>query len=731
MSASCAVATTPGMVFFDESGVRKIVFTILLLLIAAFVFVGIFGSSVYLRDARIFAEVSYAPVDWKQAAFDKTITLTFDDGPDPVYTPALMATLTAENVPGTFFLVGEQAIRHPFITRSLVENGFEIGNHSLTHSRDVHRARERIHREIVSTDRILSAITGRSTIFYRPPFLLDNEFGHLESASIDSETMRTIEEVGPIVVGADAGGEDWEATTILDAETIYTKLVEDVHEGNHVILLHDPAGHGASVEAIRMFIPAMKAEGYHFVPLSYYFGLTRDQAMPQVGFGTVISESLLTMLLFAAASGGALLHSLVLVMVVVAIARIWLVIILRRVVTPFKRNSTGVRNPPASVTVIIPAHNEAANVAATIHSAMSGSITPHQVIVVNDSSTDETPSIVEDLQTTYGSRLVLLQRYGVRSKADALNTALLHATSEIVVCIDADTIFQRHALRRLLRHFADPSIGAVAGKVYPASLRTFFEKLQYLEYVQSQNLDKEVFSLAKAVNIVPGALGAWRKKAIIDAGGYSRDTVVEDQDLTLALLLRDWRIVYEPEAIGFTETPSSARSFFAQRFRWIHGTMQCFRKYEEWFGSIRRARLGYLVLPNILLFNLMIPLAAPLIDLAFILSLFGFFSISIVATTFVFFMIFDLFYAYEGLRLEEKPRYGLLLLIPLQRWMYRYIVAAATAKSVLVATMGTLVTWTVPLRRGTAQSAWASVQVTERVPVSVGPRPATEIAPTR
>ncbi|TSC86115.1 MAG: polysaccharide deacetylase/glycosyl transferase, group 2 family protein [Parcubacteria group bacterium Gr01-1014_8] len=697
------------MVFFDPSGVRKIVFGITVFVILVLLSATLFGSSQYLKNARIFAETAYAPVNWSEPQFEKTLALTFDDGPKPIYTEEIVSVLKENDVPATFFLVGEQMIRHPTITRSIVSNGFDVGNHSLTHSRNIHSSSERIHREIVATDRILSAITGHSSIFYRPPYLLDQEFGSIDGMSIDSDVIRTIEEVGPIVVGADAGGEDWETAIRADADIIYEQVAADARDGHHVILLHDAAGAGATADALRELIPALKAEGYRFVPLSFYFGLTREQAMPEVGIGVILSEAVLTLLVFTEVSGGALLYILVVSMVVIAVARIWFIILVRRIIVPLVRTPR-FRGILPSVSVIIPAHNESANIEATIHSVMSGSVTPEEVIVVDDASSDNTAKLVRELQVKYDPRLRLLQKERGGSKAAALNAGLPEAAGDVLVCIDADTTVSRHALRRLLYHFHDTKVGAVAGKVYPASLRSFFEKLQYLEYVQAQNLDKEVFSVVNAVGIVPGAIGAWRKTAVVNAGGYSLDTVVEDQDLSLALLLRGWNIVYEPEALGYTETPTSAQTFFKQRFRWVHGTMQCFRKYEAWFASPFAPRMGFIVLPNLLLFNLIIPLAAPLVDIAFFASVFGIFNVPLVATIFIFFILFDLLYAYEGLRLEEKPTYSLIPLIPIQRWVYRYIVAAAMFKSVVAALAGTLVVWATPSRRGTASREWALVQ---------------------
>jgi cellulose synthase/poly-beta-1,6-N-acetylglucosamine synthase-like glycosyltransferase len=361
------------------------------------------------------------------------------------------------------------------------------------------------------------------------------------------------------------------------------------------------------------------------------------------------------------------------------------------------------------MSVLIPAFNEQANIEATIRSLLASKHVPEQIIIIDDGSTDETSRIVIRLIEEVGTRLTLLQKMNEGSKARALSYALPFVNHGIIVCIDADTIIEPHALLYITEAFRDPHVGAVAGKVYPANTRALIERFQFLEYVQGQNLEKRVFSLGNAITVVPGALGAWRVKAIRELGGFPTDTIVEDQDTTLALLARNWRVVYDERATAFTETPTTVSGFFKQRFRWTFGTLQCFLKYEHWLGSRKNPALGFLVLPNMVLFNIILPLLVPLIDVSLILSLLMAPTAATKAMALLallFFVSIDTLYLTEALRFEKFSWREYLLPLFLQRWFYRYMMAAAMMKSLYILFFKKPVLWGEHDRQGHAQRVW-------------------------
>ena len=124
-------------------------------------------------------------------------------------------------------------------------------------------------------------------------------------------------------------------------------------------------------------------------------------------------------------------------------------------------------------------------------------------------------------------------------KAEALNFGLKYLNDEeIFVGIDADTVIAPDAVARLVPHFLNPKVGAVAGNAKVGNRVNLWTRWQALEYITSQNFERRALNTLGAVSVVPGAIGAWRVSAVREAGGYHTDTVAEDADLTMALLRR-------------------------------------------------------------------------------------------------------------------------------------------------------------------------------------------------
>jgi len=115
---------------------------------------------------------------------------------------------------------------------------------------------------------------------------------------------------------------------------------------------------------------------------------------------------------------------------------------------------------------------------------------------------------------------------------------------------------------------------------------------------------------------VPGAIGAWRTAPVKAAGCYPLNTVAEDADLTMNLLEQGFKVVYEDRALAFTEAPVTARGLMRQRFRWSFGILQAVFKHRRAFLTNRA--MGLFALPNIFIFQIVLPLVSPFIDLMFV-----------------------------------------------------------------------------------------------------------------
>src|SRR5271168_3396241 len=343
--------------------------------------------------------------------------------------------------------------------------------------------------------------------------------------------------------------------------------------------------------------------------------------------------------------------------------------------------------PPPAVTVLIPAYNEETVIVQTVTSVLASDLPDIHVIVVDDGSKDGT---LELLQSNFGKdpRVEIIHQVN-HGKSAALNNALSHAHTEIVVTIDADTEIEADAIRMLIRHFSDPKIGAVAGNVKVGNRSRWLTRWQALEYITSQNMEKRAFDVLNCITVVPGALGAWRRTAIEAAGGITADTVAEDADLTIAIRRLGWRVTYDEESIAWTEAPETPGVLIRQRFRWTFGTLQSFWKHNDTLFRPKYGTLGWIALPNIFVFQLVLPLISPVIDLMFFgsLLLWGLAQLHItqipqlwttadVQRSVVFFLgfvIIDVFTCVVAFALERQEDWTLLVPVLLQRFYYRQL----------------------------------------------------------
>jgi len=243
---------------------------------------------------------------------------------------------------------------------------------------------------------------------------------------------------------------------------------------------------------------------------------------------------------------------------------------------------------------------------------------------------------------------------------------------------------------------------------------------QALEYVTSQNLDRRAYALLNAITVVPGAVGAWRREAVLQAGAFRNDTLAEDMDLTWRIRRRGWRIENDSQALGFTETPDSLTTLYRQRFRWTFGTLQCLWKHRGALG--REGWFGRLALPTLWLFQIVFQILSPVIDLEIAWTLgrvaFSYFtralltqdwqplpqaveSLSTVAFLYLFFFLLELLGAAVAVALDrEKKR--LLWWLFWQRFVYRQVMYAVVWRSLRTAIVGHHAGWGKLERKGTA-----------------------------
>jgi cellulose synthase/poly-beta-1,6-N-acetylglucosamine synthase-like glycosyltransferase len=385
-----------------------------------------------------------------------------------------------------------------------------------------------------------------------------------------------------------------------------------------VILFHDGGGdRSATVESLPLVIDALRARGYTIVPVSALMGKTTAEVMPKLTFQQYL-RALPDSIAF---SGLAIIGKFIVLVFflgdILMSARLLLVglfAIIDRLRRPHRKASPGY-NP--RVAVLIPAYNEEKVIVRTIRSVLNSDYSNLHVIVIDDGSSDRTSEVARQAyaaEIAAGRVQVLTKENG--GKAAALNYALDRLTEEVYVGIDADTVIAPDAISKLIPHFEDPLIGAVAGNAKVGNRVNLWTRWQALEYITSQNFERRALDLFNVVTVVPGAIGAWRTGPVKAVGGYPINTVAEDADLTMGLLEFGLKVVYEDRSLAFTEAPIDAKGLMRQRFRWSFGTLQAIWKHRAAF--VRNKAMGLFALPNILIFQMLLPLVSPFIDIMFL-----------------------------------------------------------------------------------------------------------------
>ncbi len=640
------------------------------------------------------------------------VALTFDDGPDPKWTPKVLDILKAEHVRATFFVIGENALDNEGLLRRTLAEGHVVGNHSYTHPNLGLMSPRGVALELNSNQRLFEAFTGRTMRLFRAPF-----FGDAEPTTPDEiDAVLGGQRLGYVSVGLHVDSEDWRHPGVAAIVRNVLAGVEnpDPEHGGQVVLLHDAGGDRAqTVTALPLIIRALKAKGYRFVTAPELIGLTAADVMPPVADPAAArtDKVIFLSLAFLKRAMGVLFG----IAITLGIAR---AAVMTGLALHGRRRERGVPvpaiDPGRFVSVLIPAFNEARVIESSVRRVLASEEVRVEVIVIDDGSSDGTADVVRAAFGERGEVRVLQLPNG--GKAAALNRGLALASGDYVVALDADTQFEPKTIARLVRWFDDRRVGAVAGNARVGNRVNLVTRWQALEYVTAQNLERRALGAVGAITVVPGAVGAWRAEALRALGGYPADTLAEDQDLTIAIQRAGWRVVYDQSAIAWTEAPQTVRQLARQRYRWAYGTLQCLWKHR---GLLRQrplptarglARIG---LPQAWAFQIGFGLLSPLIDLALVIALvftgldisqhgWGVSHDNVVrmALYWLLFACVDLAAAATAFALEPGEDRRLLWYLVPQRVGYRQIMYYVVVKAVRSAMRGPSVGWGKLERRG-------------------------------
>ena len=650
----------------------------------------------------------------------KLLALTFDDGPDQTWTPRILDVLREKRAPGTFFIIGENALTQRKLLVREVAEGHEVGSHTYTHPNLAGATDTETAFQLNTTQRLFQAFTGRSLRLFRAPY-----FGDAEPSTADEiEPALQAQNLGYTSVGLHVDPGDWKrpgTQAIIDATIAQVTGgipcagtgAADVQCSRNIILLHDAGGNRQqTVEALPVIIDRLRAMGYTFVPVSTLAGLTRDQSMPVLSASDAAAARtdlfIFETLGFSVVALGWIFLFAISIGIFRAIALSLLALIQARregrtVFPPI--------DPDRFVTVMIPAFNEAKVIERAVTTVLASTNVRIEVIVIDDGSSDGTSDIVK---AAFGDdarvRLLTLENGG---KARALNEGLKLATGEIVIALDADTQSEPTTICRPARWFDYPAPGAGAGNAKVGNRVNIVTKWQALEYITAQHLERRALASLNAMTVVPGAVGAWRLSAIQQVGGYPDDTLAEDQDLTIAIQRAGWKVHYDQYAIAWTESPESLRGLAKQRFRWAFGTLQCLWKHGGIMAKGRPRGLAFIGLPQAILFQIVLAAISPIIDLALLVS----FAMTYVAVEahgwaqtqhdvekmLLYWLVFtaiDMLAATIAFALERREKWSLLWLLIPQRIGYRQVMYYVVLKAIAQAMRGPRVGWGKLVRTG-------------------------------
>ncbi|WP_411149715.1 bifunctional polysaccharide deacetylase/glycosyltransferase family 2 protein [Streptomyces sp. A30] len=659
---------------------------------------------------------------------DKTIALTFDDGPNPTYTPRVLEILEKYDIPATFFVVGSMVSRYPGIVKDMVEQGNEVGIHTFTHVDLSYQSDARIRREMEQTQLALAGAAGITTTLFRAPY-------SSETDAIDNYSWPVYQQLGAdgyTSVFVDTDSDDWKKPGVSKIVKWATPSGTD----GAAVLMHDAGGEREqTIKALPQYIEKMQAKGYTFTTISGVMeqqnggaaqaagavqpgGVPNGQAAGEAGgtaegqAGAQVSASDRLQAAHREATGATLYEGKAL-LVAVAVAEwtvptlsVGLVVVGVAVIGRFgmmlilarshyrqrnrRRFSWGepVTRP---VSVIVPAYNEKECIANTLKS-LAQSTHPIEIIVVDDGSTDGTSEIARSAADSLGMFNVRVIRQENAGKPAALNNGVRSASHDLVVMMDGDTVFEADTVRQLVQPFADPEVGAVAGNAKVGNRDTVIGAWQHIEYVMGFNLDRRMYDLLRCMPTIPGAIGAFRREAVLQVGGMSEDTLAEDTDITIAMHREGWRVVYQEHARAWTEAPGSLKQLWSQRYRWSYGTMQALWKHRKSLTDKGPSgRFGRVGMPLVVIFQIVTPVFAPLIDVFTVYSMiFVDFRAALLAWLAV--LGVQLFCAAYAFRLDrEKYRY--LLMMPLQQLAYRQMMYLVLIHSCITALTGGRLRW--------------------------------------
>lgn len=657
------------------------------------------------EERLIVGDHEFALQHYGESTIPKQIALTFDDGPDPAYTPRILDMLAENKVQATFFVTGSNVTKHPEIADRTAKEGHVVANHTFNHVDFDFINGFRGEQEITQTNRVIAAATNTQSSFFRLPYMGNDE----QSLRNHLLGILTAQRLGYVVASNDFDSDDWGFTS-----GVAQKL--PAFDGpSQIILLHDAGGdRTGTIAYTERLIKEAKANGYTFVTLNQMY----NQNPPLYAPTTPSIADQAAILL--ASSYLVWPRTTVSNLFVLTVAMLFFTMVVNVVLAIYNMRKNRFKKKPKGynplVSVVVSAYNEEKVLAATVKSVLQSNYKNLEIIIVNDGSKDTTGQVAADLAKRYKRVRAFDKQNG--GKSAGLNFGIKHAEGEIIIGIDADTVFPVKTVENLVRHFVDPEVGAVAGNVKVGNVHNIITRWQMLDYIIGIHIERNAQAALNSVLIVPGACGAWRKSVVLAAGGYKHVTLAEDFDLTLNVHRLGYKVLQDNDAISYTESPDTIKALTKQRFRWMYGTTQAFWKHRDMMFRRRFGWMGMFVMP-LSIFNVLLPIVfVPILMIINIENLLAGNWRTIVLFFFAT-MAIQFIMALIGLALARE-RLIHVIAVPFTRLVYNPIRTFLLYRTVFSAMRGVSVGWNKLQRTGVQLGAATSQRTIDVVqPVAV------------
>lgn len=657
------------------------------------------------EEEEVIGEKNYA-IERYGAVEGKYVSITFDDGPDPVYTPQILDILAREHIQATFFVTGKNATKNPEILKRMVREGHVVANHTFTHIDFDKKSSIRDREEIVATDKVIRHLTGHQSTYFRLPYSGSDE----NSIKQNVRGILQAQQLGFEVASFNLDTNDWKLSQAPASQEIPT-----LDSKGNIMLFHDAGGNREpTIGYLEGVIKKAKAENYNFYTMPQLRQNPTDVYTPTVPIfsdylafafaeAIFVMPDILMNVLFGIAAINIVLFSLM---------NVCLALLNKRRLRLKKMKQTGTYKP--FVSIIVSAFNEEMVIEKTIKSIFCSTYRKFEVIVINDGSSDNTWLVLKELKKKYKRLTVINQKN--HGKATALNTGIQRATGEVLITADADTVFMKDTVSNLAWHFNDKKIGAVAGFIKVGNCRSILTRWQALEYISGISMERFAQSFFGNIMITPGACGAWSKKAVLESGGFSSDTLAEDCDLTLKIQKSGYKSITDLNAIAYTEAPKTVKDLLKQRFRWMYGNLQVFWKQKDMVFNPKFGFLGMFILPQAI-FAILVQLI--FMPFTYVMLIENFVSGNYQAALWyiVAIIILQFFISLFSIWIS-KEKLSNLLIVPIYRFIAEPLRAYLLYASVISILKGQLVGWNKVTRTGDVKAVVENERRVRRLPAA-------------